>query len=293
MFEEDEETPAVSKKKRASKKKSSAKKTEEPKMESLQDKSHFVDLPSSGLLGYPQTVEYRDMYMRDEKNLSMASEENYFMTLNKVLKSIMKNPDWYNDMAIHDRDYMLVWVWANNYGTKKDLVFRCPEPECQHDNRVTVDLTSLDVIDIDPEINDYTPFEIALRCGTRIWVNVRTVTHELATEKFMKNNTEAADIVQAFFMSTVDIEGMEDADLVDKVRFAEDNILVNEMAMIRAFHEHIQFGTNDQYTRACSACGEESTHTIPFRVEDFLQSSLPDEFGELLRTNKNAANKSS
>ena len=284
MFLEDEETHKVSKKKAASKKKMSAETVESG------ESWYHTDLPSSGLLGYPQVVEYRDMVMGDEKTLSMASNENYFLTLNKTLKSILGNPDWYEDMALGDRDYLLVWIWANNYGAAKELAYTCSE--CGHENTVTVDLTRLDVSEIDPAINDYVPFAIDLRCGTTIHLNMRRVADELELEQYMKGNDDTGEIIEAFFMTSMEIEDMEGATLKEKVKWGEKNIRVREMAMVRMFYEHIKFGVEEQFTHKCESCGEESPHTIPFRIEDILEPAVSDDFGKLLSANKGTQDQS-
>lgn len=314
VFEEDninvdEEQPTKkrSKKKSASKKKTSA--SSKPTSADSQkvvnqnedgpDTMNYLDLPSNGLLGYPKTVQYRDMYMADESLLSTATDENYFRVLNKVLKSILGNPDFFENISVVDRDYLLVWVWANSFSSQKQMRVVCPY--CQHKETINVDLTKLDVQDVNSSIQDYLPFEMELKEGHTLYLDIRRIKHELEVEQWMKDflSAEEANQVQdnndvnnAIYLSSMTIDGMEELGLAEKLQWAKKNIRSREMTQIRLFHDYFNYGLTDQITHKCGECGEEAVYTIPFRIEDFLQPEPSGSFEDLLQRNKKSRDES-
>lgn len=291
-------TTTTTKRKPVVKKKPSVAESHETATENS-DVMNYLDLPSNGRLGYPRTIEYRDMYMGDESMLSTATDENYYKVLNKVLKSMLGNPTFFYDMTLLDRDYLLVWIWANSFSSKRQLRVTCPHCNTRED--LTIDLSSLDVTDINSDIEQYLPFEMELKSGHKIHLDLQRVKHELEVEEWVKDHIDeegnlesSADLANSLHLAAMEIEGHNDVPLEAKIDWAKKNIRSTEMGQIRMFHEYFSYGITDQIKHTCSneECGEESIYTVPFRVEDFLQPEPSGSFEDLLQRNKESRDES-
>lgn len=240
-----------------------------------------VDLPSNGKLGYPTSVEYRDILVKDEKNLSTATEDTYSKTLNKVLKSVLNNPEWYNDLCIHDRDFLLMWIWANNYNTVQQLNITCPD--CGHKEKIDIDLTKLNVDNISSDFTN--PFNLKMRNGEVVKLELATVkTEQIATEfmrkKNKKNMYDLSLVMIALCATFPTIMPLE-----QKLKYIENNVTGHDMGHIRAFFEYFKYGVDNTKDHECSSCGEVATIEIPFRA-DFLMPTLSDNFEKMLHNGK-------
>src|SRR5690606_33709188 len=74
-----------------------------PDETSIMTGMNILDLPSEGRLGYPSSVNYRDIMTKDEEVLSSATADTYGRTLNGVVKSLLNDCEFYNKMSIYDR----------------------------------------------------------------------------------------------------------------------------------------------------------------------------------------------
>lgn len=248
----------------------------------LKIKQNVLTLPSKGKLGYPEKVKYRDIMVRDEKTLTSSSIEDYDVVLNDVLESLLENKTFFRDLTIADRDFMLMWIWANNYSTEKSFDVKCPH--CGNADTLEVDLTQIEVEEIS---DDYThPFSMKLSNGETINVRLATVGDEQITKKFLKNNKDQnyADVMLA---CTIELD--KKLPLKQKIDYLEENLKGRDMGLIRAFHRHFKYGINDEVDHECSACAEVTQFTIPFSF-DFFMPTLQDDFEEMLRSNKVSKN---
>lgn len=251
---------------------------------------NIVDLPSNGRMDYPAVIQYRDMLFKDEKTLASASDDTYVRTLNSVLKSILNDCEFYEDLSIHDRDYLLMWVFANNFSSKKELEIQCRS--CKNIDNVTVDLTELKVVPLSDEYVE--PFEITTEKGHEITIRGLKVKDELFAEKYIRNQLEDQknpdDIIDV--MVSLSIDPKKEMRLEDKLQWVEDNLTVRDMKLVRHFHEYFSFGPDDIITHECTKCAAEVRGRVPFRIEEYLQSSVSDDFGDILQRNARVQTKS-
>lgn len=251
---------------------------EETSDASLVSSSHnIVDLPSNGKFGYPVYAEYRDIMVRDEEVLSSATDATYAKTLNSVLKSVMNDCPFYEDLTIHDRDFMLVWVWANNYSPTKTVEVTCNNDECKHKTSHVIDLRQLPQKEIAENIKTV---QIPIK-KTGGFVNVRlnTVRDELiASEAIRKDKNLRYDTVMLALSIDVGINIPLDV----KLNWIKDNISGKEMALIRQYHNHFSYGIDASMEYKCEACGEVTRGAIPFQAEDILFPTVSTDFAEFL-----------
>lgn len=238
---------------------------------------NIVDLPSNGKFGYPVYAEYRDIMVRDEEVLASATDATYAKTLNSVLKSVMNDCPFYEDLTIHDRDFMLVWVWANNYSPTKTVSVTCGNGECNHTTKHTIDLRELPQ---KPVAENIKTVQIPIK-KTGGFVNVRlnTVRDELiASEAIRKNKDLRYDTVMLALSIDVGINIPLDV----KLNWIKDNISGKEMALIRQYHNHFSYGIDAVMEYKCEACGEVTRGAIPFQAEDILFPTVSTDFAEFL-----------
>lgn len=243
---------------------------------------YTVGLPSHGKFGYPENVQYRDIMVRDEKILSTATRGNYVQTLNDILKSLIGNPTYYEDLTVYDRDFLLVWIWANNYNPVKTIEVACDN--CGAKENMEVDLTKLPVKDVDPTLA--VPFVLETADGKSLNLRLVTVGMQLAVDAYVKSHPDC-DEDTALYSLTVDNGVVMPMD--SKVTWVETNITGKTMALVRAFHEYYQYGVQDRLEHTCSTCREVTKFRAPFRPE-WLRPSLSNDFATLLQSNKESTN---
>lgn len=243
---------------------------------------NILDMPCKGRLGYPATITHRDILWKDEKILSGATEDTYIRTINRVVKGILDNPDYYEDISIFSRDYILVWLYVNNFESIRELTSTC---ECGQEDTVKVDLTELPVTPLNEGYQE--PFPITLRNGNEVNLRVFRVRDEIYAEQYISEHEDSEeDLLDLMLISSIDIGGDKELSLEEKVKWAEENLTSRDMAMIRRFHDYYHFGIDETIKHNCSACSKEVTGRLPFRPDEFIQPPISDDIDDLLFSGK-------
>ena len=229
-----------------------------------------VELPSAGVMGYPASIGYRDILVRDEKIIASATERTFTKVINEVLQSLLEDRTFFQKLCIYDRDFLLLWIWANNYSTIKKIEARCPH--CDTENKYDIDITTLDVDDIDESYEH--PYEYELRNGEKIFLRLLTVEDEEVARLYASKHS---NIAEEFVLLCCSIEFENKMMLSKKIEKIENTLLGKEMAYVRGFHQHYKFGIDDVVERACVSCGEVNKIAIPFQLDHFLPT-LSDDF---------------
>ena len=228
-----------------------------------------VELPSKGRLGYPDHVEYRDIMLRDEKSIASATESTFFITLNNVLKSLLKDDSFYLDMSIADRDFLIMWIWSNSYDTVKHIESECAH--CGASNEYKVDITELEIKELDERYNP--KYVHKFKSGKKLPLRLATVADEAAAFKYAKANR---DVDEAYVLSIMTVTDNVAGNIESKLRWAEENLTGKDMMEIRGFHAFFNYGIEDSVIRACKECGEDNKILIPFQINDFLPTNTDD-----------------
>jgi hypothetical protein len=242
--------------------------------------ANILDLPSKGQFGYPAQVQYRDILAKDEEILASTTADTYARTLNGVVKSILMNCDFFEQMCVHDRDYALIWLWSNNYTPRKQVDVQCPH--CENHDTVTVDMTDLEVTE--PEDGFTGSVEMTLKLtGKPVKIRMRTVGDEIAVESFLAANTKTAYSYDHLMLVRALDLGLE-IPLAQKAKWVGENVTGREMAIIKKFHDHFAYGTKTKIHHSCTACGGSADFDLPFQGADVFNPQLSDDFEELLRS---------
>jgi len=242
-------------------------------------KWYDVELPSKGKLGYPAVIQYRDILVRDEKIISTATTKDTMKVLNDVLKDIVRDSDsFFDQLTILDRDYLLMWIWANNYSMTKHLNITCQR--CGTKEKQDVNLAEVDVEDLSDDYHH--PFEYTLASGKPALLRLTAISDEKTCDAHMASNPKA-DRTMVMLALTTDLGTV--MPLQQKLRYMEEEITGHDIGMIRAFHNHFKYGLDDEIPHECSVCQEVTPFGIPFSAEHFLPT-LSNDFETLLRSSK-------
>lgn len=248
---------------------------------------NVLELPSNGVHGYPREVKYREILVGDEEVLATATPETYAKTLNSVLKSILNDCSFYEQMTVYDRDFALIWLWAYNYDMIKDVEITCQH--CEKKEAKKVDLQKVPVTEAKENLP--VPFRMPLKRASVEYVDLRmiTVANELEVNEYLIKNPKA-DYEIASLVSTMDF-GVKTT-LDNKMKWARENVTSAEMGIIRNFHRYFKYGVDSTIEHVCSECQGVTRGEIPFQTEDVLRPSVRADFEEFLRTVQGAQNTS-
>ena len=241
------------------------------------DVANVIKLPSQGKLGYPEEVTYRDILVEDEEILSTATKDTYSKVLNRVIKSILNDPPFYEQMSVHDRDFLLIWLWANNYDPIKKLMVTCGS--CGHKDEHSFDLRSVEVNDI--KENFVPRLKVPLSTGDEIFVSMTTVADEVFAEEYTKKNPDVS-YQYILYARSIDIGNVLKFD--DKLDWIRKNVKSKEFGYVKNYHNYFKFGVEPVTDYTCSACGEVTQDTIPFQAEDILMPTVQSDFEQFLST---------
>lgn len=252
-------------------------KKEESKLHS--SRHNIIDLPSNGRFGYPSQVEYRDIMVEDEEILSTATETTFARTFNSVIRGVINNCEFYEDLTLQDRDYIVLWVWANNYGLEKKIEYTCHK--CKTENLHTVDLTKIEDIPINPKTP--VPYILSTKIGGDVEIKFLTVADELFIESFESANSGkyTHDLLRLARQIKLPVEPIS---FEQKVEWVKNNITSRERKVISAFFEKFAYGykTVVDYTCVNKECGEVTRGELPFQVQDILFPTVHTDFEEYL-----------
>ena len=238
-----------------------------------------AELPSAGRAGYPAKVYYRNLIGRDEKMIASASAKNFKTVVEDVLKGLLRDKTAFEKLTVHDRDFLLIWVWANCYSTTRSVRIECEH--CSHSDSFDVDLTKVPVKNLDERY--VTPFSFTLTTGEKVTMRLATVGDERKAAIFVQNNpTYEQDMVE-LAMSVTFSKVMN---IKDKIAYMEE-LSARDNAYLRTFHEFFAYGLARTLEHTCTSCGEVTHYGLPFHTRDFLPTVSRD-FGALLPPPKRA-----
>lgn len=242
---------------------------------------NIIDLPSKGILGYPGSISHREIYAGDEEILKTATNKNFSRTLNRVLKSICNDADFYDDLYVGDRDYILTSIWANTYDSIKRFEVTCRH--CGEKEEIEIDLFDLK----DTPIKDNFKSRLSItikKTGDVVTIRPVTVRDENNAELFMANNPKlefSFEIVHC----ALSLEFGKPISIKDRVEYIKENVSAREMGVIKEYHRYFRFGLDTTFEHECGECSGVTHDSIPFRPEDFIAPDVRTDFEQLLHDN--------
>lgn len=242
---------------------------------------NFLELPSNGLCGYNSRVEYRDMFVHDEERLASTAADMYATTVNSVLKSILMDNPEYEKFTIHDRDYALVWVWANNYSSTKKVGVKCSNKACGHEFETSVDLTKLEVTNPKENFVSRMMLPISKTKGS-VHVRLNTIRDEIVAEEYMRKNPDAT---YDYLMLIASIDIGVPLPFDKKVEWVRNNVTTNELNRVKQYHKYFNYGLPSLIEHECPKCKGVTKSLIPFQGSDILYPRVEDDFEQFLQSN--------
>lgn len=241
---------------------------------------NVVDLPSKGLLGYPASITHREIMAGDEEILKSSTNKNFSRTVNKVLKSICNNAEFFDDMYVGDRDYVMIHIWANTYDSEKEFEVKCRH--CQHKDDMKIDIFKLGSIDPKDNMPSRLPMRVS-KTGDTIKLRLVTVRDDNNAEEYMAKNPNAEVSTETLHYALA-IEFGRPMSIAERVQYVQENITAKELATIREFHRHFSFGLDTSFEHTCSECQGVTRGNIPFLPEDIIAPEVRTDLEQLLRS---------
>lgn len=245
---------------------------------------NFLELPSEGKVGYDSRIEYRDMLVQDEERLASTTQDMYATTLNSVLKSILLNNPNFERITTMDRDYALVWIWANNYSSTKKVGVTCAH--CKHEYEKSVKLTELPVTKLKENFVREMDLPIKKTSGS-VKVRLNTVRDEIIVEEYMKKHSDAA---YDYLMLIASIDIGAPLSFERKVEWVRNNISTVELGRVKQYHKYFSYGLPTTIEHKCPKCEGVTKSVIPFQASDILYPRLDDDFEQFLQSNQDSQN---
>lgn len=245
-----------------------------------QDVGNIIDLPSQGKLGYPGSISHREVMAGDEEILKTATPKNFVRTLNRVLKSICNDADFYDELSIHDRDYILCYIWANTYSPEK--VFEAQCRHCGHKEDEEVDMLELDVENVKENLKTRFPVPIK-KTGETIQLRLATVRDENNAEKFMADAKDRDTIDLSTVLMVCAAEFGRPMSTQQRMDYLKSNISAKEKRIMKQYHEYFTFGLQTEIDHVCSECQGVTQAHVPFHVQDIIAPDVRSDFDQLLR----------
>jgi hypothetical protein len=246
--------------------------------------SNFLELPSQGKCGYDSKVEYRDMLVQDEERLASTTPDMYATTLNSVIKSVLMDNKQFENFTVADRDYALVWIWANNYTPTKKVGITCANQKCKHEFESVVDLTKLEVTY--PKENFVREMKLPInKTKGHVTVRLNKVRDEIQVEEYMKKHPDAS-YDYLMLIASIDIGAPLPFD--KKVDWVRNNVSTVELGRVKQYHKYFAYGLPTIVEHTCPKCKEVTKSVIPFQGSDILFPQLSGDFEQFLQSNQDS-----
>lgn len=245
---------------------------------------NYLELPSGGKCGYNSKVEYREMLVQDEERLASSSTDMYATTLNSVVKSVLADNKDFERFTVADRDYALVWIWANNYSPTKKVAVTCSNPKCKHEHEPVVDLTKLEVTYPKDNFVKEMVLPISKTKGS-VKVRLNVVKDEILVEEYMKKHP---DVSYDYLMLISSIDIGAPLPFEKKVEWVRNNVSTVELGRVKQYHKYFAYGLPSTIEHKCPKCGEVTKALIPFQASDILFPRLEDDFEQWLQSNQDS-----
>lgn len=231
-----------------------------------------VALPSKGLIYAADSalaqgsIEMKYMTAKEEDILTSVNLIKQGVVLDRLFQSLIVSKINYNDLIVGDKNAIMIAARILGYGKDYDFKYTCPE--CDHENEVSVDLTTLETKEFNPEgmVNaNENRFVYTLPTSKRE-LEFKLLTHGdekkideavKGSRKLYKRSGVTPELTTRLKQQILSVDGTTDrkfiSDFVDNEFFAVDS---------RAFRQHVKELTPDvnfNFDFMCSNCGYEST----------------------------------
>lgn len=241
---------------------------------------NFIDLPSKGALGYPSQITHREVMAGDEEVLKTATNKNFSRTVNSVLKNVCNNVEFFDDMYIGDRDYILTHIWANTYDNVKEFQVTCRH--CGNKDETSIDMFELDNVEISEDYRPRFPLKIQ-KTGDTIYLRAVTIRDDNNAEKFLAAHPKEENSYEMIHYALA-VEFGRPMSTAQRIEYFKKNVSAKEMGIIKEYHRYFKFGLDTSFEHTCGECEGVTRAVVPFQPDDIIAPEVRTDFEQLLRT---------
>ena len=242
--------------------------------------TEIIDLPSKGLV-YPEgnplasgKIEMKYMTAREEDILTSQNLIKQGVVLDKLFQSLIVSPINYNDLIVGDKNAIMIAARVLGYGKNYNTEIECTE--CEHKNKTTIDLSTVNEKEVDP--SKYTKgqnsFSFELPISKRK-VTYKVLTHsdeqnidqELKSNKKLSNSDVNRELSTRLKYIITSVDGNTDKNFIRN--FVDDELFAQDS---RALREHMKSVSPDVdlvFDFTCTSCGHQAQLAIPVDVGFF------------------------
>ena len=203
----------------------------------------------------PSSISIRVLKGRDEKLIAEMTHDNLDRKFTAILKNVLVGIDPIK-LTLGDRKFVLLWLAINSYSRMFPVELICDE--CLQKITIDVDLSTFEVNELPEDFEQ--PYKIKLSDDSELYLKLLTIEDELKVVDYERGGKNGW--IYRYALSIVDESKSES----DKVNLLED-LNVNDLALIRAFHEKYDHGPVMESSYNCPKCGGSGQVAVPFRIE--------------------------
>jgi transcription elongation factor Elf1 len=244
--------------------------------------TEIISLPSQGKV-YPAEnplssgqIEMKYMTAREEDILTSPNLIKQGVVLDKLMQSLIVSNVKYDDIVIGDKNAIMIAARILGYGKHYNVELTCPS--CNHKNKISVDLTTLEEKHLSEDLEQTSPgvFKFTLPNANReVEFKFLTSADEKAIQKeleFLKKTSSKDSINRELTTRLkrliVSIDGNYDRNYISS--FVQNELFAIDSRALRTYIKEsgpdMKFTINFQ----CTECGhEEEALALPMGVSFF------------------------
>lgn len=240
--------------------------------------TEIIKLPSKGLV-YPEgsalrsgEVEMKYMTAREEDILTSANLIKQGVVIDKLMQSMIVSPINFNDLVIGDKNALMIAARILGYGKDYPIEIKCPN--CEAENKATVDLTQLPEQHIPEDVKMPSPglFEFILPQSKRV-IHFRLLTTGIdkiiskeleASKRSSKNGGIDRELTTRLKYLIVSVDGNTDKKYIS--HFVDNELFAIDSKALRGYIRDAAPDSKFQIDFACNECGHEQ-EALSFNID--------------------------
>jgi hypothetical protein len=218
----------------------------------LETPTYETIIPSNG-----RSIEYRPFLVKEEKILMMAQESQDTAQAINALKKIISSCTFGkvdpNELTTYDAEFLFLQLRIKSVGESVDFQIKCADADCSEMTDVTVDLTQVEVILPEKEV------ETNIKLNDSIGMTLKEVTLKDAVGLSGKDMDDITGLVSTVIDTIYDEEKVYNVKDVSKQELSSfiDSLNHNQLEIVTQFIQN-QPAIKKDIKYKCKKCGKQN-----------------------------------